>query len=271
MLRINQWLIYGLLLTGAVLMLFPFYWMVTTSLKSAPEAIQAPPTLVPENLSLLNYLEVFRRVPFARYAVNSIVMSLGITLGVVVTSSLAGYAFARIRFWGASWIFMLFLATMMIPPEVRLIPNFVLMNALDWTNTFQGLILPFAANVFSIFLMRQAYLSIPTELNDAAVLDGASQWQYFLWIATPLTGASLSVVALLAFLRSWNELLWPLIVTTSQDMRTLQLGLTTLSADIGTEFPLLMAAATLTVLPILILYLFTQRQFVEGVANTGIK
>jgi multiple sugar transport system permease protein len=159
----------------------------------------------------------------------------------------------------------------MIPAEVTIFPNFVIIYALGWINTFQALILPFGANVFSIFLMRQAFLSLPRDLFDAALLDGASHTTYFRHVALPLTVSSVSVVGLLAFLRSWNTMLWPLIVTNSKEMRTLQVGLTMLTQEVQLEFPLLMAASTMTVIPILVLYLFTQRQFIEGISTTGMQ
>ena len=271
MLRINRWFVYIMLIVGAVVMLFPFYWMIVSSFKTAAEATQFPPTMIPQKWTLQFYESVFRRIPFERYMLNSLIMAVGSMVGVIVTSTMAGYAFARIRFSGKQLVFIIVLATMMVPPEVRIIPNFIIMSKLGWVDTYQGLILPFAANVFSIFIMRQSFRSIPIDLYDAALMDGASHWHFFSKVALPLTHSSIAVISLLAFMRGWNELLWPLIVVSTKNMRTLQPALTTLAADIGTEFPILMAASTLTILPILFLYLLAQRYFIEGIATTGLK
>ncbi|MCC6445412.1 MAG: carbohydrate ABC transporter permease [Armatimonadetes bacterium] len=252
-------------------MIFPFYWMIVTSLKPLSEAVQAPPTLIPHRWMFANYAEAWRSVPFARYFANTVFISAVVTAGVILTSALAAHAFSRMEFRGKNAVFAGMLATMMIPFEVILIPDFVLIKNLGWYNTYQAMILPWAANVFSIFLLRQFFMTIPVELYEAAILDGCSSWIYLWKVAMPISTPALVTIGIFSFLGSWNSLLWPLIVTSEQKMRPIQVGLAYFQTDQGTYYNLLMAGATLTILPIVILFLFAQRHFVESIARTGLK
>ncbi|MCL5074350.1 MAG: carbohydrate ABC transporter permease [Chloroflexi bacterium] len=263
--------IHLVLLVGVVIVVFPFYWMVTTSFKTLDEAVQFPPTLLPKVWMFSNWIEAWNSAPFGRYFFNSIFVSTSVTFLVLTTSVLAAYTFARIRLPGKDLIFVLFLATMMIPFEVILIPDFVIVKKLGWYNTYAALILPWSAQVFSIFLMRQFFLSVPLDLYEAAQVDGCTHHRFLWHIALPLSVPALLTCGIFSFLGSWNALLWPLITTSSSEMRPLQVGLAVFLTEEGIYYQLLMAAATFTVLPIIIIYFFAQRQFIEGIARTGIK
>jgi multiple sugar transport system permease protein len=263
--------IYLMLIAGAVIMFFPFYWMLSTACKSLMEAIAVPPTLIPVEWRLENFALAWNRAPFPRYFANTIFMAGASTAGSIVTGILAAYAFARLRFFGKDILFTMFLATMMIPFEVTLIPDFLIIRTLHWYNTFAALIVPWTASVFSIFLLRQFFLSLPKELYEATVLDGGNHFQFLWSVGVPLAVPAIISVGIFSFLSSWNSLLWPLIVTSSPDMRPIQVGLTAFQGEAGSDWNLMMAAATLAILPIVILFLIAQKQFVEGIARSGIK
>jgi len=264
-------LIYLLLLGGALIMFFPFYWMVTTAFKSLMEAITIPPTIIPSVWRADNFVEAWNQAPFPRYFANSIFMAGSCTAGTIMTSILAAYAFARLRFFGKDLLFVMFLATMMIPFEVTLIPDFLIIKTLGWYNTYAALIIPWTASVFGIFLLRQFFLSMPKELYEATLLDGGTHFQFLWKVAVPLAVPAIISVGIFSFLSSWNSLLWPIIVTSSKNMRPIQVGLTAFQGEAGSDWNLMMAAATLAVLPIVIMFLLAQKQFVEGIARTGIK
>ena len=264
-------LVHALLSAGALLMLFPFYWMVSTSFKSLEEAALFPPTLWPSHWLPKNYVDAWNGAPFGRYLVNTLFVAGAQTVSVIITGSLAAYAFARMEFPGKNAIFLAFLGTMMIPLEVILVPNFIILKQFGWYNSYFALIVPWSANVFSIFLLRQFFLSIPRELYDAAEMDGCSRFGFLWRIALPMSKPALVTVSLLVFLGAWNSLLWPLIVTGSEDMRVLQVGLSAFQSDARVQYHLWMAAATFTLLPVVGLYLFAQRYFIESVAGSGVK
>ena len=218
-----------------------------------------------------NYVNAWRAAPFGRYFFNSAFTAIVQVLAGLVVASLAAFALARIRFWGREVIFILVLGTLMVPGEVLLIPNYVLLARLGWINTYYALIVPFIASAFGIFLLRQFFLTLPQELFDAARMDGAD-WGVQLWqIALPLALPGLLTYALFAFLGAWNALLWPLIVTNSERMRTIQVGLRFFVEEAGTDFGPLMAASTMAILPILIGFFFVQKQFIQGIARSGLK
>jgi len=267
----GRWLLYAALIAGAAIMTFPFYWMLATSVKTLVEALLFPPSLWPREWHPENYLQAWRLAPFARYFVNTILIAVAQVVALLVTSTLAAYAFARVSFAGKNLVFVLFLATLMVPFEVTLVPNFIVLKNLGWYNTYLALIVPFSTSVFAIFLLRQFFLSIPQELYDAAQIDGCSRFGFLWRIAVPLARPGLITVALLAFLGAWNSFLWPLIMTGSEQMRVLQVGLSNFQSEAGTQYHLWMAAATFTILPIVVLYLIAQRYFVEAVAGSGIK
>lgn len=264
-------LLYAPLTAGAIFSAFPFVWMLLTSLKPREEATQLPPTLLPHHWQFQNYRLAWQAAPFGRYFFNTFLISICVVVGVLATSTLAAYAFARFQFVGRSVLFALLLSTLMIPFEATLIPNFILIRDLNWYNTYLALIVPWTGNVFSVFLLRQFFLTLPQDFFDAALLDGAGSLRSLWSVALPLARAPLGAVALFSFLGSWNSLLWPLIVTSSQSIRPLQLGLSVfLNADTN-EPQLLMAASAFTILPIVILYFVAQKQFIEGITASGVR
>ncbi|MDX9972938.1 MAG: carbohydrate ABC transporter permease [FCB group bacterium] len=263
--------IYAFLSLGAIATTFPFLWMLSTALK--PEAQAAMPNLdlIPEPIQWGNFLEAFHAAPFGLYFFNSFVVSFSVTAGAILTSLMAGYAFARLRFRGANVLFATVLATMMIPFEVTLIPNFVLVHKLGWYDTYAALIVPWCASAFSIFLMRQAFLILPADFFDAAKVDGCGHLRFLAYIAGPLVKPAIVTVGLFAFLGSYNALLWPLIVTGGGDMSVVQVGLTVFSSDAGVRLHLLMCAASIVILPTVALYFAAQRYFLESALGAGIK
>jgi multiple sugar transport system permease protein len=261
---------HAVLLIAAFGVSFPFLWMVGTSLKTLPETTRFPPTLWPEAPQWRNYPEAWQAAPFGRYFVNSSVIAAGVTAGVLLTSLLAGYAFGALRFPGRQAIFTFYLATMMIPFEVLMIPDYLIVAHLGWLNRYEALIIPWTANVFSVFLLTQFFRGLPRDFFEAAVLDGCTHWQFLWRIAAPLAQPALATVAIFAFLGSWNALLWPILVTKSEEMRTVEVGLSVFLQEEGTDYRLLMAASTLVLLPILLVFLIAQRRFIEGV-SAGIK
>jgi multiple sugar transport system permease protein len=269
--RLGQALIQAVLIIGAIWSLFPFAWMVLTSLKSYIEA-SASQSLLPSQWLFSNYIAAWNQVGiFPRYFANTLFIAVTTALGVLVTSTLAGYAFARMRFPGRDPLFILLLVTMMAPFEVTLVPNFILMRDLHWVDTYTALIVPWTASAFSIFLLRQFFRSIPQDLYDAAVMDGC--WHLrFLWsIVLPLSRPALITSALLTFLGSWNSLMWPLLVTNNPLLRPIQVGIAAFITDAGTQVQLLLAAVTISIAPIIVLYLVLQRWFIEGIATIGIQ
>ncbi|MGI8587155.1 MAG: carbohydrate ABC transporter permease [Chloroflexia bacterium] len=273
----NTWLIYLILSIGAIIVVFPFVWMVITSLKTLDEASGYPTgaalwrVFVP-SWQWGNYAEAWNAAPFGRYFVNTIGVALAVTVCVLITSTLAGYAFASISFPGKNLIFILVLATMMIPHEAGYIPNFVIIKNLGWYNQYPALIIPWTASAFNIFLLRQFFSSLPADLWESAQLDGASRLRYLWQIAVPLARPALITAGLFSFVGSWNSLLWPLIVIQNPDMQMIQVGLSNfVSGDRPTDWHLLMAASAFTALPIVAIYLLAQRYFVEGIARSGIR
>ncbi len=270
---------YLVLLMGAVLVAFPFFWMLSTSLKTAEETNAPSPTLLPESPQWENYVTAWRtasrttarEATFTTYFRNSLIVAACVTLGVLFTSILAAYAFANMEFRGKRLIFMLFLSTMMIPFEVIMIPNYRTIALLGWYDTFPALIVPWMANVFSIFILRQFFRSVPRDYYDAAQIDGCSHWRYMWQVAVPMAAPALVTVSLFTFLGSWNALLWPILVTNSPNMRVVQIGVSLLMDEMATNFNTLMAASAIVILPVVALYLILQRRFIEGVAGSGIK
>lgn len=264
--------IHGFLLTGATLTVFPFYWMLVTSLKSNIEATASPPTFWPKALQWANYGSAWASAPFGRYFLNTVIVSVCQVVGVLVVATLAAYAFARMDFHGKNAVFTVFLATLMIPGEVTLIPNFVIVTKwLGWYDTYQAQVVPYLGSVFAIFLLRQFFMTIPKDLEDAAVMDGCGQLRFLWSIVVPLSRPALITVGLLNFLAAWNAFLWPLLVTRGAAMRPIQVGLSAFSTDGGTRYAELMAASTFVILPTAVIYLIAQRYFVEGITRTGLK
>ncbi len=268
--------LYLALIFGAVLAVLPFYWMVATSFMTLGETINR--VWVPQSLQFKNYVIAWQEAKFAKYFVNSVIITITTLVGLLTTSILAGYAFARIKFFGRDLIFALLLATMMIPESVTMIPNFLIIRGDviplpggSWLNKLAALTVPFMANAFSIFLLRQFFMTIPNELWDAARMDGAGHLRFLIQIVLPISKAPVMTVLIFGFIGSWNAFLWPLLVTTKDTWRPLMVGLWTFVSEAGPETNLLMAGAVITVIPILILYFLTQKQFTEGIATTGLK
>lgn len=272
--KVGHLVLYMILLLGAFLAIFPFFWMLSTSLMTLGETINAQ--WIPKTPQLDNYYEAWVEAKFAKYFLNSLIIA-GVTIGgLLITSILAGYAFARIQFFGRDVIFGLLLATMMIPESVTMIPNFLMIRGDiipwgSWLNTLAALTVPFMANAFSIFLLRQFFKTIPNELWDAARMDGASHLRFLIQIVLPISKAPVMTVLIFTFIGSWNAFLWPLLVTTRENWRPLMVGLWSFVSEAGPETNLQMAGAVITIIPILILYFLTQKQFTEGIATTGLK
>lgn len=264
-------LLYALLAAGAFLSVWPFLWMLGTAFKTQVEAVEPSLSVWPQVWQWGNLAATFQAAPFGRYFINSFFVSGTVTLCVVVTASMAGYAFARLSFRGKNLLFALVLATMMVPFELTLVPNFVLIQRLGWYNTYAALIIPWCANAFSIFLMRQAFLSLPNDYFDAATVDGCGHLRFLLRIAAPLVKPAAVTVALFAFLGSYNALLWPLLVTADESLRVVQVGLTYFRGDYGVRVNLLMCASSIVILPTVLLYFFAQRYFMEAALSAGIK
>jgi multiple sugar transport system permease protein len=262
---------YGLAIALGISMLVPFLWMVSTSLMDEFEVFRFPPRLVPSDPVWSNYPNALTAAPFARFFLNSAIMSLFIVTGHLFTAATAGYAFARLRFPGRDKVFILFLANLMVPVIVLLIPRFLLVNALGWVDSYMGLIITELVSVWGIFLMRQYFLSIPRELEDAARIDGANEWQVFWNVALPLAKPALATVALFSFVETWKSFLWPLIITRSMAMRPVEVGIAAFHGLYYSNWPYQMAAAVVAVVPILVLFLFTQRYFVRGIQLAGLK
>lgn len=254
-----------------LLMLFPFFWMISSSLKNSVEAFATPPTLFPKAPTLENYRHVFQTLDMPRLFLNSIAVSVAVVFVQITTSALAGYAFARLYFRGKNAIFLVYLATMMIPFQVIIVPMFIEMRQLGLIDSYLGLILPMIASAFGVFLMRQAMLAIPRELEEAAILDGASHFRLFRSIAVPLCIPTIAALTILSFMSVWNSFLWPLIIIYSPDKMTLPLALANLHGEHATDWPLVMAATTLSVLPIAIIYLVLQRQIAQSFLTAGLK
>jgi multiple sugar transport system permease protein len=263
-------LLHGLLLTGSVVMLLPFVWMLSTSLKTPPEIFTFPPTWIPSRPAFENYAKTVTVMPFGRFYLNSLIVAISVTVLQIVTSSLAAFAFARLRFKGRNLLFLLYLATLMIPFHVMLIPNFIIMRSLGWYDSYQALILPPAFSAFSTFLLRQYFLSLPLDLDEAARIDGASSLRIWWQIIMPLSGPVLAALTIFIFLNAWNDFLWPLVITNSLEMRTLPVGLTAFQGQYRVEWHLLMAGAVIAMVPVLVVYILAQKKFVEGLTITGL-
>ena len=263
--------LYTVLAIGACLTTFPFVWMVMTALKTYSEATLTPLQLFPAEWQWRNFAETFHAAPFGIYFFNSFVVAFSVTGAVILTSLMAGYAFARLDFPAKNILFGVVLATMMVPFEITLIPNFALIHRLGWYNSYAALIVPWCANAFSIFLMRQAFLGLPGDFFDAAKVDGCGHLRFLIRIAAPLVKPMIVTVGLFAFLGSYNSLIWPLVVTSEDSMRVVQVGLTVFSGADGVRVNLLMCASTIVILPTVALYFGAQKYFLEGSLGSGIK
>ncbi len=259
------------LIPVAAVMLIPMVWMLVTSVETLNETRHFPPDLLPHTVRLRNYADVLQQAPFARWFVNTVIVTVVSVAGNLLFCSLAGYAFARIKFFGREIVFLAILATLMIPFQVVMIPTFIIVKDLGMINTLGALIVPNLAGAFGIFLLRQFFRTLPVELEEAARIDGASRLSVLFKIILPLSGPALATLAVITFLWTWNDFLWPLITISSANNMTLQLGLTTFQGTHQTSTNLLMAANVMSVLPVLILFFVAQRFFIRGIATTGLK
>jgi ABC-type glycerol-3-phosphate transport system permease component len=259
-----------LLVAGGLFVAVPLLWMVVTSLKGQLSALAFPPSLLPNPAHWDNYAEVFRQIPLARYFLNTVFVAGATVLGVLVTSTLAAYAFSFLRFKGSRMAFLLVLGTMMVPPPAYLVPGYRLLSHLGWVDTYWALIIPWIANAFAIFLLRQHMKTIPRALYDSARLEGASDLAFLVRVVLPLSRPVLAAAALFAFLGSWNSFIWPLAMTERESLRVLQVGLAYFSTEASAQWPLLMAGSTLAILPVVFVYLLAQKQIVATFQETGL-
>ena len=268
----NSLWVYALLLIGLVFLVGPFLWMVASSVKTSAELHHVPPTWIPQTFTLDNYSTIFTKLNFPQYFVNSVIVATVVVGSNLLFCSMIGYALAKLRFRGKSAVFLVVLATIMVPQTVYLVPLFVLMSNLGLVNSYAGLILPFAAQAFGVFLMRQFIQGIPDELLEAARMDGAGEFTVFRRVVLPLLGAPLATLGILTFLGSWNNFLWPLIIATSDQMYTLPVAVATFSIGQNTaDYGLLMAGSVVLIAPVLLLFLLLQRFVQQGIATTGLK
>jgi multiple sugar transport system permease protein len=257
---------------SGLLAAFPFFWMVRSSIMPTRLIMKFPPVWIPTSVTLENFTHLLVRQPFGRYVFNSLLVATTVTLGQLIISSMGAYAFARLRFPGRDRLFLAYLATMVIPAQVTLIPQYVLVSRLGWVDSYASLTVPFLASAFITFLLRQFFLSIPRELEEAARIDGAGHFRIFATIVMPLAGPALATSALLAFIGNWTSFLWPLIVTRSRDLRTVPVGLAAFQQEMGvTDYGQIMAGSVLAMLPMFILFVLLQRHIIASLATSGLK
>ena len=269
--RIRSIAIYFFLTLGVLAMAIPYVWMIITSIKPLAEIQTYPPSFIVHNPTFLPYLDLFRLLPMARYLLNSIFVASAITLTNLFFCSLAGYAFAKHKFWGRDKIFLLLLASIMIPWQINIIPGFVIIKKLGWLNSYYALIIPNMALAFGIFLCRQFIYSIPNDLIDAAKIDGCGEFAIYRLVIFPLIKPVLAALAIFTFMGQWNNFIWPLVVIHTSSMRTVPLALAVLNGQFGNNFAMVMAGAVVATLPVLTVFLVFQKYFIKGIALTGLK
>lgn len=269
--RIGDLLSHLVLLLGAVTMVVPFLWMLSTSLKSDQQAYIFPPIWIPQPIMWSNYITTWQALPFDRFFINSLLVAVAVTFGQLLTCSMGAFAFARLHFPWREPLFVLYLATIMVPFQVIMIPLFILVRELNWLDTYTGQIIPLVFSAYGTFLLRQFFRTIPIELEDAAKIDGCNYARIFWNIMLPLSKPALATLGIFVFLFSWNNFLWPLLVINSLEMKTLPLGLAYFLGQYTIYWNLLMVGATITLLPVLIVFFFAQRYFIEGITLTGLK
>jgi multiple sugar transport system permease protein len=260
-------LMYGL----ALITVAPFLWMVVTSFKDLPDILTYPPVWWPKHFIIDNYVNAFSAAPFGRFYFNSVFIAVAVTIGQIITCSMAAFAFARLRFWGRDVLFYIFLATMMIPGQVTMIPSFMMLYWLGWIDSYAALIVPGLASAFGTFLLRQFFLTIPRDLEDAASIDGCGRFGLLWRIILPLSKPALATLAVFTFMGVFNDFLWALIVVSSEEMRTVQLGLAIFRDRYQTDWGQLMAASVTATLPILLVFFAAQKYFIKGITLSGLK
>jgi multiple sugar transport system permease protein len=269
--RLAVWIRTALIALGGLVFLFPFLWMISTSLTTTDKLFVLPPNLIPDPIDGAAYVRLFTDVPIWSWVANSVGVSLAVTFLQVLTSAMAAYAFTRLHFRGRNLVFIAFLATLMVPFQVMVVPLFIELRYLGLLDSYAGLIIPEIAMPFGVFLLRQAFLTVPREIEEAAFVDGAGHLRVFFGMLLPLSKPAIATVAVFSFMGSWNNFLWPLVVINSPELMTLPLGLSSLSSRFVTDWNLLLAGATISVLPIVAVFLFAQRYVLQGVAMSGLK
>jgi len=267
----NLVLLYGGMTALAVILIIPFLWTLSTSLKHPAEVFAFPPRFIPQQIHWRNYADAWMRVPFGRYFINSIIVSCSVTLGQVFTSALAAFAFARLDFPGRNRLFLGYLGTMMIPGQVTMIPVFIVCKQLNLIDTYAALILPGLFSAYGTFMLRQFFLTIPKDLEEAAIIDGLNYWQIFIHVIVPLSKPALFTLGTFVFLGAWNDFMWPLIVTNADSMKTLPVGLAAFQGQYSTDWTLLMAGSVIVLTPVLLLYIVNQRFITKGFVMSGLK
>lgn len=263
--------VHVILCLGAFIVIIPFYWMVATSLKTNAETMMIPPTLIPQNWEFGNYIDVLQEFNFGIAYLNTIIVTVARTLGQLLFCSMAAFALATMRFPGKNIIFLLMISVLMFPPEMFMIPVYNLMNAINWLDTYYVLTVPIMASAFGIFLLRQFFLSMPKDLFEAAKIDGCSYPRIYWSIYMPLSVPALVSLAIFVGVVSWNDFLWPLIMTSSPDLQVVSIAIASFVGEHNTDYSLMMAGAVISILPLVLLYIFLQRYFIEGIALTGVK
>lgn len=269
--KVTRAISYLLLTLGALTMLIPFLWMISTSLKTPQEASSMPPVWIPQVLQFENYARAFEVAPFGRYFLNSLLITSLSTIGELLTSILAAFAFSKMNFYGKNILFTVLVATMMVPSELLMIPNYLTLARFNLINTYAAMIVPYLASVFSVFMLKQNFESVPNELYYAAKVDGTSDFMFLWRVLVPLSKSAVVAVTILKVIGSWNAFMWPLIVTNDRLLRPLPVGLQAFTTEAGTYYELMMAASTIVVAPMIIVYLFLQRYIIMGVSKSGLK
>lgn len=260
-----------LLIIVAIIMFFPFLWMVSGAFKPSDEVMEYPPRIIPSEVRFENFTELFKEIPFERYMINSFIVAGSITVSSLLFHSMAGYALARLKFPGRRFLFIGILSTMMIPFYSIVIPLFIIIRQVGWYDTYLGLIIPWIPHAFGIFLLRQYYITFPKELVDAAVIDGCSHIGVFFRIALPLSKPILAALGVIFFISNWDRFLWPLLITSSAEMRVVPLGVVQFKGQYVAHWNLVLAGATVACIPTIIIFMMLQNFIVKGVKTTGIK
>jgi multiple sugar transport system permease protein len=269
---LGQLLLHAVLMAGGVAMAFPMFWVLSTAFRPERELMVLPPHWLPQHWTLANFQGVFAAAPFGRYLVNSLVFSTLSTVAILITSLVAGYILAKFQFPGSQLVFLFVLATAIVPFEIYMIPLYLAMKDLHLVNTMPGLLLPYLVMSYGIFFMRQNILaSVPDELLEAARIDGLSEWGILPRIVTPLMGSALSALAIFAFLQAWTAFIWPLLIINNQKLYTMELGLSMFQTGFTVSFGLVSAGSVISLLPIMITFLFLRRRIIQGVTLTGLK
>ncbi len=269
--NLSYWLMFVMMTLIAFVSFFPFVWMFLSSFKPQNELLSMPPTFFPKNFTMANYTSVFKQMPFGQYYINSLVTSGLNTLVGVISSSLIGYIFAKYDFPFKNAIFLVVLACMMIPYETLMPTVYKLMVGIKWTNSYKVLTIPYFVNIFGIFLMRQFYLDLPDDYLEAAEVDGCSQFEIWARIAMPMANSTTSSLVIFLFMASYNSFMWPLISVDTRKLFTLPVGIASMVWDRGNQYAMLLAAASMIIVPVCILFAFMQRKFIEGMTSGGIK